>query len=128
MLNAIIRIYAYVISAYLVLVVTPKVACIEPLRYQVEKDELGLSCVNFNKLCCSSDPFVKPSQVHQVFYVPDPIQDGLHYVVNRVPSDLFDFEEENSENVGDLYWCEPTENRLECVAQTSEHDSELLRK
>nr|GEV82066.1 hypothetical protein [Tanacetum cinerariifolium] len=96
--------------------------------YQVEKCELGLSCVNFNKLCCSDDPFVTPSQVHQVFYVSDPIHDGLHYVVTRVPRDLFDFEDESSENVGDSYWCEPTENRLERVAQTIEHDTELLRK
>nr|GEX33247.1 hypothetical protein [Tanacetum cinerariifolium] len=96
--------------------------------YQVEKDELGLSCVNFNKLCCSDDPFVMPFQVHHVFYVPDPIHDGLHYVVNRVPRDLFDFEDESSENVGDSYWCEPTKNRLERVAQTIEHDTELLRK
>ena len=63
--------------------------------YQVEKDDYGLNCVNFNKFCCSDDPFVMPSQVHQVFYVPDPIEDGLHYVVNRVPRDLYDFEEEN---------------------------------
>ena len=95
--------------------------------YQVEKDELGLKCVNFNKLCCSDDPFVMPSQVHQVFYVPDPIQNSLHYVVDKVPRDLFDFEEESSENVADSYWCEPNENRSEFVAQTNEHDGELLR-
>lgn len=68
-----------------------------------------------------------PSQVHQVFYVPDPIQDSLHYVVNKVPRDLLDFEEESSENVADSYWCETNENRSEYVAQTNEHDGELLR-
>ncbi|GJX54162.1 transposase, Ptta/En/Spm [Tanacetum coccineum] len=86
--------------------------CFAAEWYQVEKDELGLSCVNFNKLCCSDDPFVMPSQVHQVFYVPDPIQDGLHYVVTRVPRDLFDFEDESSENIA-LYrrWETLTERR-----------------
>ena len=40
---------------------------------------------------------------------------------------IFDFEEESSENVGDSYWCEPNENRSQCVAQPNEHDGELLR-
>ncbi|PWA37997.1 hypothetical protein CTI12_AA585530 [Artemisia annua] len=35
--------------------------------------------------------------------------------------------EESSENVADSYWCEPNENRSEFVAQTNEHDGELLR-
>ena len=42
-----------------------------------------------------------PSQVHQVFYVSDPIQNSLHYVVKKVPRDLFDFEDKSSENVAD---------------------------
>ncbi|KAD3640382.1 hypothetical protein E3N88_29605 [Mikania micrantha] len=43
--------------------------------YQVEKDDYGLTCVNMKKQCYSDDPFVMPSQVKQVFYVPDPIAD-----------------------------------------------------
>ncbi|PWA57309.1 hypothetical protein CTI12_AA411890 [Artemisia annua] len=88
--------------------------------YQVEKDELGLSCVNFNKLCCSNDPFVMPSQVHQVFYVPDPIQNSLHYVVNKVPRDLFDFEEECMGNKS-----KPDQGEITAISEinaTSSHD------
>ncbi|PWA72409.1 hypothetical protein CTI12_AA270960 [Artemisia annua] len=60
----------------------------------------------------SFDSGVKLSEkMNLVFYVPDPIQNGLHYVVNRVPRDLFDFEEESSDNVADSYWCESNENR-----------------
>ncbi|KAD4981821.1 hypothetical protein E3N88_18492 [Mikania micrantha] len=67
----------------------------------------------------SHDPFVMPSQVKQVFYVPDPIEDGLHYVINMVPRDIYDFEEENNEIDGDSYWCEPNEDGLGQLAQDS---------
>ncbi|KAD6454530.1 hypothetical protein E3N88_09236 [Mikania micrantha] len=62
------------------------------------------------KFSYSDDPFVMPSQVKHVFYVPDPIEDGLHYVINMVPRDIYDFEEENKETDGDSYWCEPNED------------------
>nr|XP_043611981.1 uncharacterized protein LOC122583665 [Erigeron canadensis] len=96
--------------------------------YQIEKDEFALTCVNLNKFCCSDDPFVMPNQVHQVFYVPDPIEDGLHYVMNTVPRDFFDFEEEGGENVDESYWCEPSKDRLGSLSQDGEHDAQLLHK
>ncbi|KAL9240837.1 hypothetical protein vseg_015013 [Gypsophila vaccaria] len=37
------------------------------------------------------------SQVHQVFYVADPIVDGLQYVMTKVPRDIFDYNIENIE-------------------------------
>ncbi|KMT08712.1 hypothetical protein BVRB_6g139850 [Beta vulgaris subsp. vulgaris] len=64
-------------------------------------DEFGLTFVNFKKKCSQSDPFVLASQVHQVFYVQDPQEHDIHYVMQRVPRDLFDFEEAMNE---EPYW------------------------
>jgi hypothetical protein len=93
--------------------------------------EINCPCKQCRNRFWGSRKEVKDHLVGQGFvrnyYVPDPIQDSLHYVVNKVPRDLFDFEEESSENVADSYWCEPNENRSEYVAQTNEHDGELLR-
>ncbi|XP_074283226.1 uncharacterized protein LOC141607776 [Silene latifolia] len=70
--------------------------------YQVEKDEYEMTCVNVNKYCSVDDPFVMPSQVHQVFYVVDPIVDGLQYVMTKVPRDIFDYNIETAEPNNDL--------------------------
>ncbi|XP_074315383.1 uncharacterized protein LOC141651578 [Silene latifolia] len=82
--------------------------------YQVEKDEYGITCVNVNKYCSVDDPFVMPSQVHQVFYVADPILDGLQYVMTKVPRDIFDYDIEIAEPNNDLIMhsrhVEPEEN------------------
>ena len=59
--------------------------------YHAMNDNYGLICVNKNKLCYVNDPFVRPSQVHQVFYVGDPEVDGMYYVLNKVPKYIFDF-------------------------------------
>lgn len=62
--------------------------------YQVEKDnKCGLTCVNVNKFCSMNDPYVMPSQVHQVFYIPDGDVPGLHYVMSKVPRDTYDFDD-----------------------------------
>lgn len=58
--------------------------------YQEEKDNYGLTIVNFNKLCQKSDPYVMASQVHQVFYIKDPIDQRLHYVIKNLPKELYD--------------------------------------
>ncbi|XP_074274227.1 uncharacterized protein LOC141598345 [Silene latifolia] len=82
--------------------------------YQVEKDEYGMTCVNVNKYCSVDDPFVIPSQVHQVFYVAHPVVDGLQYVMTKVPRDIFDYNIENEEPNNDLIMrdghVEPQEN------------------
>ncbi|KAK1428064.1 hypothetical protein QVD17_16891 [Tagetes erecta] len=80
------------------------------------------------KSCSSNDPFVMPSQVKQVFYVPDPVVDGLHYVVKTIPRDIYDFDEENNETDGEFYWCEPDEDRLGSSAQASEQETRLSRE
>ncbi|GAB2275605.1 hypothetical protein Dimus_010362 [Dionaea muscipula] len=63
------------------------------VRFDVVKDEFGLTCVNFIKLCYMDDPFVLASQVHQVFYVQDPSKEERHYVLQNVPKDLVDLDQ-----------------------------------
>ncbi|XP_076906697.1 uncharacterized protein LOC143562903 [Bidens hawaiensis] len=96
--------------------------------YQREKDDYGLICINLKKLCYSDDPFVMPSQVKQVFYAPDPIIDGLHYVLNTIPRDVYDFDEEINEADGGSYWCDPDVDRLGSFAQASDQETCLLRE
>lgn len=69
-------------------------------------DDFGLTRVSFKKRCYKDDPFVLASQVHQVFYVQDPEESDIHYVMKRVPRDFFDFEEATSE---ETYWEEPVD-------------------
>lgn len=51
--------------------------------YQEERDFYCLTRVNFNKLCNKSDPYVRASQVQQVFYVEDPIENFVQYVIKN---------------------------------------------
>ena len=74
--------------------------------FQVVKDDYGFTCIDFNKLCYLDDPFVMASQVRQVFYMEDPIEVGLHYVMKRVPRDLYGLEEENCPNIEQVFWSE----------------------
>ncbi|KAK6782174.1 hypothetical protein RDI58_019970 [Solanum bulbocastanum] len=53
-----------------------------------EIDEYGLTRVYFTKSRSTDDPFVLASQVHQVFYVADPIKKDVYYARNKVPVDL----------------------------------------
>ncbi|CAK7350034.1 unnamed protein product [Dovyalis caffra] len=43
------------------------------------------------------------SQAHQVFYIEDPIMEGLHYVMKMVPRDLFDLQQSNCSNIQDAF-------------------------
>lgn len=64
--------------------------------YQEEKDAYGLTKVNFNKFCFKNDPYVLSSQVQQVFYVEDPTEKMVHYVIKKLPRDWCDAENENA--------------------------------
>ncbi|WMV56116.1 hypothetical protein MTR67_049501 [Solanum verrucosum] len=75
-----------------------------------EIDEYGLTRVYFNKSRSTDDPFVLASQVHQVFYVADPIEKDVYYARNKVLVDLYDLEEENCPNIGDTFWRELSED------------------
>ncbi|KAG6499767.1 hypothetical protein ZIOFF_039559 [Zingiber officinale] len=94
--------------------------------YQVEKDDYGLPYVNMKKLCSLNDPYVMPSQVHQVFYVPDPLVDSLQYVMNRVPRDLY--EGDYGINDGNTYWSELHDNEIHPVLQVGVEDIQLSRE
>ena len=71
--------------------------------YQVEKDDYGLICVDFIKLCCINDPFVMLAQVQQLFYVSNPVIDGLHYVTHSILSDLYNVDSKINTNDGSTY-------------------------
>nr|XP_033516799.1 uncharacterized protein LOC108948268 [Nicotiana tomentosiformis]XP_033516800.1 uncharacterized protein LOC108948268 [Nicotiana tomentosiformis]XP_033516801.1 uncharacterized protein LOC108948268 [Nicotiana tomentosiformis]XP_033516802.1 uncharacterized protein LOC108948268 [Nicotiana tomentosiformis] len=75
-----------------------------------EIDEYGLTRVYFNGLCSADDPFVLASQVHQVFYVEDPIEKDVYYPRNKVHIDLYDLEEENCDNIADTFWRDLDDN------------------
>uniref|UniRef100_A0A803N719 Transposase-associated domain-containing protein n=1 Tax=Chenopodium quinoa TaxID=63459 RepID=A0A803N719_CHEQI len=79
----------------------------EMLPIKVDIDEFGLTYVPFKKKCSKDDPFVLASQVHQVYYSQDPLEEDIQYVMKRVPRDLFDFEEALSE---ETYWEEPIDS------------------
>ncbi|TMW86246.1 hypothetical protein EJD97_021703, partial [Solanum chilense] len=72
------------------------------------KDEYGLPRVYFNKLCSTEDQFVLASQVHQIFYVEDPIEKDVYYSNSKVNVDLFGLEEDqNCPNIGDTFLRDP---------------------
>ncbi|XP_070003065.1 uncharacterized protein [Nicotiana sylvestris] len=75
-----------------------------------EIDGYGLTRVYFNQKCSIDDTFVLASQVHQVFYVEDPIEKDVYYARNKVPVDLYDLEEENCPNIGETFWREPNDD------------------
>ncbi|KAH0634060.1 hypothetical protein KY285_036824 [Solanum tuberosum] len=58
----------------------------------------------------TDDPFVLASQVHQVFYVEDPIEKNVYYARNKVPVDLYDLEEENCPNIEETFWRETNDD------------------
>ncbi|KAH0725286.1 hypothetical protein KY284_001151 [Solanum tuberosum] len=58
----------------------------------------------------TNDPFVLASQVHQVFYVEDPIEKNVYYARHKVPVDLYDLEEENCPNIEETFWRETNDD------------------
>ncbi|KAL6551372.1 hypothetical protein OROMI_021860 [Orobanche minor] len=58
--------------------------------YQEENDNYGLTKVNFSRLCHKSDPYVLASQVRQIFYVGDPTEKTIYYVIKKLPKDWCD--------------------------------------
>ncbi|WMV20521.1 hypothetical protein MTR67_013906 [Solanum verrucosum] len=75
-----------------------------------EVDEYGLTRVYINKKCSTNDPFVLASQVHQIFYVEDPIEKNVYYARHKVSVDLYDLEEENCPNIEETFWRETNDN------------------
>ena len=75
-----------------------------------EVDDYGFTQVYFNKKCSTNDPFVLASQVHQVFYVEDPVEKNVYYARKKVPVDLYDLEEENCPNIEETFLREPNDD------------------
>lgn len=78
--------------------------------FQNDVDEYGLTQVYFNRLCSTIDPYVLASQVHQVyFYVGNPVEKEVYYARNKIPTDLYDLEDEHCSNIKDTFWREPND-------------------
>ncbi|CAA0829472.1 Unknown protein [Striga hermonthica] len=73
--------------------------------FQEENDSYGLTRVNFNKLCYEDDPFVLASQVNQVFYVKDAIEDGCYYAMKKLAKDFTNMKDQTE----DTYFIESSE-------------------
>jgi len=73
-------------------------------------------------LCCLDNPFVLASQVHQVFYVQDPIESDRHYVMQVLPRDLFVVKEETDGETGAAYWGDYRDSRVQLVIFMSNND------
>ncbi|WOG92409.1 hypothetical protein DCAR_0311675 [Daucus carota subsp. sativus] len=58
--------------------------------YQEDKDPYGLTKVNFKKTICRSEYYVIASQVQQVFYVEDPTEKMVYYVIKKLPREWCD--------------------------------------
>uniref|UniRef100_A0A803N0A6 DUF4216 domain-containing protein n=1 Tax=Chenopodium quinoa TaxID=63459 RepID=A0A803N0A6_CHEQI len=97
--------------------------------FQVEQDEFGLTCANFKRLCYTNDPFVMANQVNQVFYVQDSKENHLHYVMETIPGDLFDMNEESNGDVGVSYWNESASDGVRPGATVADdYDVSWLRE
>ncbi|GAB2267738.1 hypothetical protein Dimus_002720 [Dionaea muscipula] len=94
------------------------ITCVE---FDVVKDEFGLTCVNFIKLCYMDDPFVLASQVHQVFYVQDPSKEECHYVLQNVPKDLVDLDKSLVASE-ESYWAEASNVGVDVMTPIGDDD------
>lgn len=82
--------------------------------FEAKEDKYGLIYVYFNKKVYQNDPFVLASQVHQCFYIQDPLEPNRHYVLKKVPRDLFNMGDQTNQstavevnathNDGELNW------------------------
>ncbi|KAK5819109.1 hypothetical protein PVK06_024069 [Gossypium arboreum] len=62
---------------------------------EIKNDQFGFTMVNFSRLIhigehLIDEPYVFSSQVKQVFYSKDPIDEGWYVVLRNTPRDLFD--------------------------------------
>ncbi|XP_038716536.1 uncharacterized protein LOC120009878 [Tripterygium wilfordii] len=69
-----------------------------------KNDEFNLPMINSKKLIYKSDPFVIATQVHQVFYVQDPVQPDWYSVIKVLPRDNYDLHDESHTCDTDTDW------------------------
>ncbi|XP_074369055.1 uncharacterized protein LOC141709057 [Apium graveolens] len=65
--------------------------------YPKAEDYYGLAKVNFSRLCQKEDPFVLATQVQQFFYIEDPTEKNLQFVLQKYPKDQYSEVEEVSD-------------------------------
>lgn len=67
------------------------------IRRGVREDELGFTSVDFSRFGHEDDPFILATQVKQVFYIQDPADSTIRFLVNNM------FKIKCVEIVGSLY-------------------------
>jgi len=70
--------------------------------FEAEEDKYGFTSVYFNKKVYQNDPFVLSFQVQQCFYIKDPLDPERHFAFIKVPRDLFNMGEQNTD--AELNW------------------------
>lgn len=95
--------------------------------FEVEDDKYGLTCVHFNKRCSMDDPFVLASQVHQCFYIQDPIDVNRNYVMKTFPRDFFNMKDESYSNAQHLYQRELLDHAVNLATSDDNCEVELAR-
>ena len=63
--------------------------------YVDDKDSLGFTRVNFNRVRQKDDPFVMSTQVQQVFYIQDPTELQFYYPIKKFSSESFEQDDKN---------------------------------
>nr|CAD1818685.1 unnamed protein product [Ananas comosus var. bracteatus] len=90
----------------------------------IKKDEYGFTLVNFNQLLyrgnhLSNEPFVLASQVEQVFYITDPIDEDWHIVIGTKPRDYFDMSRKGDDDEVEIYYPTSLDDNLNANSTTS---------
>ncbi|KAK5824509.1 hypothetical protein PVK06_019284 [Gossypium arboreum] len=72
----------------------------------IKNDQFGFTMVNFSRLIHTGEhlidePYVFSSQVKQVFYSKDPIDEGWYVVLRNTPRDLFDMGNGSRDDIGE---------------------------
>ncbi|KAK5824570.1 hypothetical protein PVK06_019350 [Gossypium arboreum] len=73
---------------------------------RIKNDQFGFTMVNFSRLIHTGEhlidePYVFSSQVKQVFYLKDPIDEGWYVVLRNTPRDLFDMGNGSRDDIGE---------------------------
>ncbi|KAI5435912.1 hypothetical protein KIW84_022366 [Lathyrus oleraceus] len=85
--------------------------------FEVKEDKYGLTCVYFNKKSYQNDSFVLPSQVHQSFYVQDPLDASRQYVMKTDPRDLYSMGDLSDSMVQESYQSDHFDGELNWVRE-----------
>ncbi|GAB2283634.1 hypothetical protein Dimus_018139, partial [Dionaea muscipula] len=98
-----------------------EIRSLEMLHITVIKDDYGLTCVNFNKLCYVEDPFVMASQVLTSFLCGRSTWRRMSLCYEEGSDDIFDSLKNDESNAN---WMEPHE--FEFGAFASDIEEELV--